>query len=149
MRAVVQTVTCASVDVNGQIVADIEAGLLVYLGIQADDGEDDLAYIADKISTLRIFADDAGKMNLNVRQGGGEILVVPAFTLLGDARKGRRPSFDQAAEPRQAEALYLALVRQLTEMQNRVQTGRFRRTMNVTATNAGPVLALLDSRKQF
>lgn len=149
MRAVIQRVAPAAVDVAGETVAAIDTGLLVYLGVQQDDTDRDLAYIADKIANLRIFEDAAGKMNLNVQQAAGQILVVPAFTLLADARKGRRPTFDQAAHPQLAERLYLALVDRLKTMDIDVQTGQFQATMQVTATNTGPVLTLLDSRRLF
>jgi len=149
MRAVIQRVTHGSVQITGRSIADIETGLLVYLGVQQGDTQTDLDYIAEKIAGLRIFEDDDSKMNLNVQQAGGEVLVVPAFTLLADARKGRRPSFDQAAEPKVAEHLYLTLVDRLRAMGIKVQTGQFQQRMHVRATNSGPVLTLLDSRKRF
>ena len=141
----------ASGDLNLELGRYYEA-LALYrrlVEVYPKDTDRDLAYIADKTATLRIFEDPHGKMNLNIQQAAGQILLVPAFTLLADARKGRRPSFDQAAEPQLAESLYLTLVERLKTMEIDVKTGQFQATMQVTATNTGPVLTLLDSRKLF
>lgn len=149
MRAVVERVTEAAVEIDGQIVGAIERGLLVYVGVGNDDTDADVAYLADKIAGLRIFEDHAGKMNLDVRQVSGAVLAISAFTLQADCRKGRRPSFDAAADPAVAEKLYLDLVERLRNAGLRVETGRFRQHMIVRATNAGPVLPLLDSKRLF
>jgi D-tyrosyl-tRNA(Tyr) deacylase len=150
MRAVIQRVSGASVEVDGEIVGAIEHGLCVLIGAGTDDGDADVRYIADKIATLRIFADDEGKMNLSVLDTGGEVLAISQFTLYGDARKGRRPSFVAAGAPEPAEALYEQVVARLRELGvAKVATGRFRTHMNVSLTNDGPVTILLDSRKAF
>ena len=150
MRAVVQRVTRASVTVEGQITGAIEAGLLVLLGAGAGDGANDLAYIVDKIANLRIFADDAGKMNRSVLDVGGGVLVVSQFTLFGDARQGRRPAFTGALEPIAARALYEeSLVALRAAGVTRVEAGEFAADMKVELLNDGPVTILLDSRKLF
>lgn len=149
MRAVVQRVRSASVVVDAQVVGRIDAGLLVFVGVAPDDGPDDVRYVASKILELRIFADDAGRMNRSVVETSGSVLVVSQFTLLGDARKGRRPSFDRAASPPLAEALYLDLVRALQQAGITVATGVFRAHMDVELINDGPVTMLLDSRRLF
>jgi D-tyrosyl-tRNA(Tyr) deacylase len=149
MRAVVQRVSQASVDVAGETVGRIEQGLLVYLGVQNGDTEEDAATVADKLVHLRIFGDEQGKMNRSIQEAGGRILLVSQFTLCGDCRKGRRPGFDQAAEPDLADTLYQR-VRDLISLEGvSVETGVFRAHMQVTSTNDGPVTFLLDSRKQF
>jgi D-tyrosyl-tRNA(Tyr) deacylase len=150
MRAVVQRVSRASVTVEGRITGAIEAGLLVFLGAGAGDGANDLAYIVDKIVHLRIFSDDAGKMNRSVLDVGGGVLVVSQFTLYGDARQGRRPAFTGALEPIAARALYeesLAALRAAGVA--RVEAGEFAADMKVELLNDGPVTILLDSRKLF
>ena len=149
MRAVVQRVSRATVRVAGQTVGQIGAGLLVYLGSADGDGPDDLAYIVDKITGLRIFQDGEGKMNLAVGEVGGGVLVVPAFTTLADGRQGRRPSFSNAARPEVAEPAFQAVVAALTERGLPVQTGKFREHMDVDSVNDGPICVLLDSRKTF
>lgn len=150
MRAVVQRVSHASVTVEGQRVGEIEAGLLVLLGAGAGDVPSDLEYIVDKLVNLRIFADDAGKMNRSVLDIGGGVLVVSQFTLYGDARKGRRPSFIDALEPGAAKALYeQSLVALRAAGVTRVAAGVFAADMKVELLNDGPVTLLLDSRKQF
>lgn len=150
MRAVVQRVSHASVTVEGQRVGEIEAGLLVLLGAGAGDVQSDLEYIVDKLVNLRIFADDAGKMNRSVLDIGGGVLVVSQFTLYGDARKGRRPSFIDALEPGAAKALYeQSLVALRAAGVARVAAGVFAADMKVDLRNDGPVTLLLDSRKQF
>ena len=149
MRAIVQRVNQASVHVNGEIVGSIEKGLLVYLGVEAGDNQLDLDYTADKIVSLRIFEDAAGKMNLDVKQVDGKVLVISAFSLLADARKGRRPSFDRAAEPATARQWYDELVHRLRQADIKVETGTFKEHMNVCSDNDGPICILLDSRKLF
>jgi D-tyrosyl-tRNA(Tyr) deacylase len=150
MRAVVQRVTRAKVTVDDRQTGAIDRGLLVLLGAAAGDGAADLAYIVDKIVNLRIFADDAGKMNRSVLDVGGGVLVVSQFTLLGDARQGRRPAFTGALEPAQARALYEdSLVRLRAAGVTRVEAGEFAADMQVELVNDGPVTILLDSRKGF
>lgn len=149
MRAIVERVDEAGVEVDQEVIARIGVGLLVYVGVEKSDGEADAAYIAEKVRYLRIFEDEAGKMNLDVVQKGGEVLVISAFTLQADARKGRRPSFDNAAEPGAANELYLKVVRLLGESGLTVQTGRFRAEMIVSARNHGPICVPLDSKRLF
>ena len=150
MRAVVQRVTRAQVTVEDRVTGEIEHGLLVLLGAGAGDGPADLSYIVDKIVNLRIFADDAGKMNRSVLDTGGGVLVVSQFTLYGDARQGRRPAFTGALEPIAAKALYEQALRQIaTAGVKRVQAGEFAADMRVELVNDGPVTILLDSRKLF
>ena len=150
MRAVVQRVSRASVTVEGRVTGAIERGLLVFLGAGAGDGPSDLAYIVDKVTNLRIFPDDAGKMNRSVLDIGGGVLVVSQFTLYGDVRQGRRPAFTGALEPTAARALYeqsLAAIRAAGV--TRVEAGEFAADMKVDLLNDGPVTILLDSRKLF
>jgi D-aminoacyl-tRNA deacylase len=150
MRAVVQRVTRASVTVADRITGAIDHGLLVFLGAGAGDGANDLTYIVDKISHLRIFADDAGKMNRSVLDVGGGVLVVSQFTLYGDARQGRRPAFTGALEPVAARALYEQALDALRAAGvARVEAGEFGADMKVDLSNDGPVTILLDSRKAF
>lgn len=149
MRAVVQRVSRAGVAVDGRQVASIGRGLLVLLGVANDSGAADVQYIAAKIRDLRIFPDDGGKMNRSVAEAGGSVLVVSQFTLLGDARKGRRPSFDAAAPPPLAKALYEDVVRELRASGLEVATGVFQAEMAVDLVNDGPVTILLDSRRLF
>ncbi len=149
MRAVVQRVSRASVTVEGEIVGSIDKGFVVLLGVTHDDTEADAAYLAEKILGLRIFEDDAGKMNLALADVGGACLVVSQFTLYGDCRKGRRPSFVAAAGPEQAEALYEVFVERMRDGGICVATGRFRAHMDVELVNDGPVTMLLDSGKTF
>jgi len=149
MRAVVQRVSRARVTVDGAEVGAIGPGLLVYLGVANDDGPTDVQYIATKVRELRIFEDEAGKMNLALGDAGGDVLVVSQFTLYGDCRKGRRPSFDAAAPPGLARALYEDVVRALGEAGVRVATGSFQADMQVDAVNDGPVTVLLDSARAF
>lgn len=147
MRAVVQRVTQAQVTVDENSVGRIDAGLLVYLGVAEGDGDPDVAYMVDKLSHLRIFSDDAGKMNLSVQDVQGKILLVSNFTLCGDCRKGRRPGFDLASPPDQADRLYTIVAEQLRDKGIKVETGQFQSHMIVTSVNDGPVTFLLDSRK--
>jgi D-tyrosyl-tRNA(Tyr) deacylase len=150
MRAVVQRVSRASVTVDTRVTGAIDRGLLVLLGAGAGDGATDLAYIVDKIANLRIFPDDAGKMNRSVLDIGGAVLVVSQFTLYGDARQGRRPAFTGALEPVAARALYEeALTALRTVGVTRVEAGEFAADMKVELVNDGPVTVLLDSRKLF
>jgi D-tyrosyl-tRNA(Tyr) deacylase len=149
MRAVVQRVRSASVTVDGRIAGAIGRGLLVFVGVAHADGPDDVRYIATKIHDLRIFPDDAGRMNRSVVETGGSILVVSQFTLHADCRKGRRPSFDEAAPAPMAEALYLEVVRRLRERGLTVETGIFQADMSVELVNDGPVTMLLDSRREL
>jgi D-tyrosyl-tRNA(Tyr) deacylase len=149
MRAVVQRVTRASVTVSGEVVAAVDGGLLVYLGVAPEDGEDDSRYLADKVRHLRIFADDKGLMNRDVVQAGGEVLTVSAFTVHCDARKGRRPSFDTAAGAELAEKLYDLFCLSLSAGGVKVHKGAFREYMHVDSTNDGPICVLLDSRRLF
>jgi D-aminoacyl-tRNA deacylase len=149
LRAVVQRVSEAGVSIQGDETARIGRGILVLLGVGAEDTEDDAGYLAEKTVNLRIFPDEEDKMNLSVLDVGGEILVVSQFTLYGDCRKGRRPSYIAAAPPDTAKALYESYVRQLSRFTPGIATGRFQEMMNVFLINDGPVTLLLDSRKNF
>ncbi len=149
MRAVVQRVTRASVKVDGEVVGQIDRGLLVLLAVGQDDSESDADYLADKIAGLRIFEDDAGKMNLAAAEVSGAVLAVSQFTLFGDVRRGKRPSFDAAARPEQANRLYEYFVSKIRAAGLRCETGRFQQMMQVESVNDGPVTILLDSRKLF
>ncbi len=149
MRACVQRVSQAQVTVAGEVVGRIERGLLVLLGVATDDTDEDARLMAEKIIGLRIFEDEASKMNLALAEAAGAMLVVSQFTLLGDCRKGRRPSFIAAAGPELAERLYQAFVSAIAAAGIRVETGRFRAQMDVMLVNDGPVTLLLDSRKLF
>jgi|SRR3990167_3562148 len=149
MRAVIQRVKEARVEVEGEVVGRIGEGMLILLGAGKDDSEEDARYLADKAIALRIFEDPEGKMNLSVRETGGEVLVVSQFTLYGDCRKGRRPSFDKAAPPELAEELYELFVGEIRERGVKVETGRFRAMMDVHLINRGPVTLMLDSKKEF
>ncbi len=149
MRAVVQRVTAAKVSVAERTVGEAGRGLLVLVGVEQGDGPSDVHYAASKIRDLRIFPDDAGKMNLSVLDVKGDVLVVSQFTLSGDARNGRRPSFASAAPPEIARALYEDVVRELRSNGLRVETGEFQAIMQVALVNDGPVTILLDSRKNF
>ncbi len=149
MRAVVQRVREACVRVDSDIVGEIRGGLLVFLGVGRADNEKDADFLAEKISNLRIFADEAQKMNLSLLDAGGAMLVVSQFTLHGDCRKGRRPAFIAAAPPEQAEPLYERFVAQVEKLGLRVAAGRFGAMMEVSLVNDGPVTLLLDSRGAF
>ena len=144
-----QRVTRASVRVGGETVGEIESGLVVLLGIARDDTEQDVNYLVEKIAALRVFDDAEGRMNLSVAETGGALLVVSQFTLYGDVRRGRRPSWIEAAPPETAEPLYETFVKAAASRVNRVETGSFRAMMQVELVNDGPVTILLDSRKQF
>jgi D-tyrosyl-tRNA(Tyr) deacylase len=149
MRAVVQRVTRAQVAVNGEITGQIGLGLLVLLGVGQDDSEADATYLAEKIAGLRVFEDEQGKMNRSARDAGGSVLAVSQFTLYGDVRRGKRPSFDAAAPPEKARRLYEFFVEQIRAAGVRCETGRFQETMKVELVNEGPVTILLDSEKGF
>ena len=148
MRAVVQRVSRAAVSVDGRIVGQIGGGLLVFVGVAAEDGPADLEYIASKVRELRIFPAAAGRMNRSLRDTGGGLLVVSQFTLAGDARKGRRPSFDAAAAPDVAREIFERLLARL-RVDGPVETGVFQAHMDVELVNDGPVTLLLDSQRLF
>ena len=149
MRAVLQRVTRASVRVNGETVGEIGAGLVVLLGVARDDTDADARYLAGKIVSLRVFDDAEGRMNLSLAETGGAMLVVSQFTLYGDVRRGRRPSWIEAAPPEAANSLYESFVAEARKTVGRVETGSFRALMEVELVNDGPVTILLDSRKLF
>ena len=149
MRAVVQRVSRAQVAVNGEIVGQIGPGLLVLLAVGHDDTEADPTYLAEKIAGLRVFEDAQGKMNLSVQDVGGSVLAVSQFTLYGDVRRGKRPSFDAAATPGKAGQLYEFFVEQIRATGLVCETGRFQEMMQVELVNEGPVTILLDSGKAF
>jgi D-aminoacyl-tRNA deacylase len=149
MRAVVQRVTFARVRVDGRVIGEIGCGMLVFAGVEKGDGPNDIAYIAGKVNDLRIFEDAAGKMNLSLAESGGAALVVSQFTLCGDCRRGRRPSFDEAESPATAKPLYEGLVAALRTLNVNVETGEFQAHMDVELANDGPVTILLDSRRRW
>lgn len=149
MRCVVQRVTSSSVSVGGKTVGSIGPGLMVLIGIASEDTEADLKYMAEKVPNLRIFDDEAGVMNRSILDAGGSILAVSQFTLYGDARGGRRPSYFGAAKPDKADDLYEQLVARWREKGIHVETGIFRTDMQVSLVNDGPVTILLDSEKNF
>lgn len=149
MRAVVQRVENASVKVDEKVVGAIDRGLLVYVGVGKDDAEADAEWLAEKIVTLRIFPDAAYKMNLSVQDEKAGILVVSQFTLFADARKGRRPSYDNAAAPDVARSLYERFVEKLRGHDLRIETGEYQAVMDVAYINKGPITILLDTKKSF
>jgi D-aminoacyl-tRNA deacylase len=149
MRAVVQRVTRCRVTVDGDTVGEIGAGLLVLLGVGKSDAEAAADYLVEKVLGLRIFEDAEGKMNLSVQDAGGAVLVVSQFTLYGDARRGKRPSFDAAARPEEASRLYEYFVAKVRAAGLRCETGQFQAMMDVELVNSGPVTILLDSEKLF
>lgn len=149
MRAVVQRVNRAAVKADGAAAAEIGRGLMVLLGVKSGDSEGDARYIAEKIAHLRVFEDSEGKMNLSLGEAGGEVLLVSQFTLYGDCRKGRRPSFTLAAPPQEAEPLYLLVAEKLRALGLTVKTGCFGAHMEVEIFNDGPVTLLLDSAREF
>jgi D-aminoacyl-tRNA deacylase len=149
MRAVVQRVARASVSVDGEVVGNIDRGLLVLLGVSVRDSESDVSYLVDKIVNLRVFDDDDGKMNLSLIDIGGDLLVVSQFTLYGDTRRGRRPSYIDAANPAEANRLYEYFVSECRKQIAKVETGRFQAMMDVELINDGPVTILIDSEKTF
>jgi D-tyrosyl-tRNA(Tyr) deacylase len=147
MRAVVQRVREARVEANGTVTGAIGIGLLALLGVSRSDSKDDADYLAEKIAGLRIFPDEEGRMNRSVVEIGGAILVVSQFTLYGDCRRGRRPSFDEAAPPDEARALYECFVERLRASNLKTETGVFQASMQVHLVNDGPVTVLLESKK--
>ncbi len=147
MRAVVQRVKKCSVEVGGKIVGDIEKGLLLLLGIKEDDDQKDIDYIKDKVVNLRVFEDEEGKMNLSLKDIGGKIMIVSQFTLYGDCRKGRRPSFIKAANPDAAQEIYKKFVAEFKKTGICVQQGVFQAHMDISLINDGPVTIMLDSEK--
>ena len=149
MRCVVQRVTEASVTVSGEVTGAIGPGILALIGVSSDDTDTDLKYIADKVKNLRIFDDENGVMNRSVTDAGGAILAVSQFTLYGDARGGRRPSYFRAAKPEKADEMYERMIALWRAEGIRVETGRFRTEMRVSLVNDGPVTILLDSEKAF
>jgi D-tyrosyl-tRNA(Tyr) deacylase len=149
MRAVIQLTDRSAVEVDGKQIAAIGPGLTVLLGVGAGDGEQDVKYLVEKIVNLRIFPDDAGKMNLSLRDVNGELLVISQFTLYGDCRKGRRPGFDLAAPPEQAKKLYETFVRLCEEQGVKTKHGQFQAEMIVKLENHGPVTIMLDSNRLF
>ena len=149
MRAIIQRVKSASVTVEGKVVSEIGKGLLVFLGVAQEDTPADVDYMASKIANLRIFEDDEGRMNLSILDIGGEALVVSQFTLYGDCRKGRRPSFIHAARPEKADPLYQAFMDEISRLGVPVKAGIFQAMMDVELINDGPVTMMLDSNKLF
>lgn len=149
MRAAVQRVSRAKVTITGEVTGEIGQGLLVLLGVGREDSELSAEYLAEKIVGLRIFEDDDGKMNRSVVEAGGAVLVVSQFTLYGDVRKGKRPSFDDAAPPQRARELYEYLVQKIRSAGLQCETGRFQEMMSVELVNEGPVTILIDSEKRF
>lgn len=149
MRIVVQRVSSASVKVGERVTGDIGRGVMVLVGITQDDGDDEVRWAADKICNLRIFKDEEGKMNRSLLDVGGEVLLVSQFTLYGDARRGRRPSFVRAARGREAESVYERVAEAVGSLGVRCATGEFGADMSVALTNDGPVTILLDSEKGF
>lgn len=149
MRTVVQRVKYSKVEVNGEVVGEIGKGFNVLLGISKEDTIEDITYMKDKILNLRVFEDENGKLNKSLMDVGGELLVVSQFTLYGDCRKGRRPSFIDALGGEEAEKMYEEFVRQCKEVLPKVETGRFGADMMVTIENDGPVTLMIDSKKMF
>ena len=149
MRAVIQRVSGAAVRVEEQVVGEIGPGLLVYLGVGVDDSARDISYMVNKVRHLRVFKDDADKMNLDVAQAAGSCLVVSAFSTQGDARKGHRPAYVAAADPDQARQMYEQFCKDLAATGLQVATGEFRASMQVESLNDGPICVLIDSKKVF
>ncbi len=149
MKVLLQRVTGASVSINNEVVGKIGAGMVVLVGVAREDTEKDAAYLADKIVNMRIFADETSKFNLSAQEIGGEILIVSQFTLLADTRKGRRPSFETAAPPEEAEALVNFFIERIRKTSLKVETGKFQQHMVVEIHNDGPVTIALDSRDKI
>lgn len=149
MRAVVQRVVSSNVKVDGETTGEIDKGLLVLLGVGEDDTPKDTAYMVDKIVNLRIFEDEDEKMNLSLKDVGGELLVVSQFTLYGDCKKGRRPGFSDAARPDKADEYYIDFINKARELGVKTETGKFQTHMMVELINDGPVTLLVDSKKNF
>jgi D-aminoacyl-tRNA deacylase len=148
VRVVIQRVKSAGVEVGGRVIGEIGAGLLLLVGVRHGDNEDDVKYLAEKTANLRIFEDDEGKMNLSILETGGSALVVSQFTLYADTKRGRRPGFSEAAEPVQAEKLYLCYADSLSALGVPVATGRFAAMMEVSLVNSGPVTIIIDSEQR-
>ena len=146
MRLVIQRVKEASVSIDGELFSKIEKGILVFVAVGKNDVFEDIDYLADKLTNLRIFEDAQGKMNLSALDVKAEFLIVSQFTLLGDCKKGRRPSFDEAADPKKGEEFYGYFVQRVRDQNLRVETGRFRAMMEVSLVNDGPVTFILDSK---
>ena len=149
MRAVIQRVDKASVSVDGNVVGSVGAGMVVFVGVEKDDSQKDIAYVAEKIAGLRIFEDSSGKMNLSIKDTGGEVLAISQFTLYGDCRKGRRPSYTRAAGGDFARRCYESFIAEIAERGIPIRTGVFGATMNVHIVNNGPVTLLVDSSRDF
>ena len=149
MRAVVQRVSSAQVTVGGEVTGQIRRGLLVYLGVEKTDTPGDVPYMVEKITNLRIFEDEAGKMNRSMLDEAGDLLCISQFTLLGDCRRGRRPSFTDAKEPVEADALYRQFIQMCREKGITTETGVFQAHMEVASVNDGPVTMIIDSKKLF
>ncbi len=149
MRSVVQRVRDCSVTVDGTRISSIQWGILVYLGVGREDTEQDAAFMAEKVLHLRLFPDEQGKMNLSVLDVGGEVMVLSQFTLYGDTRKGRRPSYDDAAPPAQAELLLERFLNYVEKYGIKPKTGKFQAKMDVSYINEGPITLLIDSKKTF
>jgi len=149
MRCVIQRVSRAKVTVDDRVIGKINLGILALIGIGLEDDQKDVLWLADKILGLRIFEDEEGKMNLSLNEVNGELLLVSQFTLFGDCRKGKRPSFSDAAPPHMAKELFEELVRTLRDSGIKVETGEFQANMDVALINQGPVTILLDSKKNF
>jgi D-tyrosyl-tRNA(Tyr) deacylase len=149
VRAVIQRAKSSSVTVEGLTIGSIEKGMVVLLGVEQLDTEKDATFMANKIAKLRIYPDKEGKMNLSIQDIGGQVLLISQFTLLGDARKGNRPSFIKAAAPDEAERLYKQVKEELEALELLVETGKFQSDMQVSLINDGPVTILLDTKKQF
>ena|SRR6185503_13500789 len=149
MRAVVQRVTCAKVTVANETIGEINQGLVIFVGVARDDSETDAEYLASKIVSLRIFDDDTGKMNRSLKDIDGGLLVISQFTLYGDVRRGRRPSWFDAAAPEVAKPLYEFFITQVQKLSTKVASGSFQAMMQVELINDGPVTILVDSRKEF
>ena len=148
MRLVIQRVKEARVTINGELFSKISKGMVVFVAVAKADAFEDIDYLADKVANLRMFEDEAGKMNLSALDVKGEFLIVSQFTLLGDCEKGRRPSFDEAADPKKAEEFYGYFIQRVRDHNLRVETGRFRAMMEVSLVNDGPVTFILDSKKR-
>ena len=148
MKAVIQRVRRASVDIEGRIVGQIDRGLVVLLGVAHEDNQSDVEFMVEKLPAIRVFSDEGGKMNKSLSDIGGALLIISQFTLLADMDRGRRPSFEKAAPPEQAKVLYQLLVDQLQARKVQVETGQFGATMVVSLENDGPVTLVLDSRKR-
>ena len=148
MKAVIQRVRRASVDIEGRIVGQIDRGLVVLLGVAQEDNRTDVEFMVEKLPAIRVFSDEAGKMNKSLSDIGGALLIISQFTLVADTDRGRRPSFEKAAPPEQAKMLYQLLVDQLKARRLRIETGVFGATMIVSLENEGPVTLVLDSRKR-